>query len=122
MTKSGEERVNGKLFIENLDKCKSKEDVFDLLNRTMDRATLKDRVSHTNNNDLINQLNSVKARVNIEQGCRTSHMDCVTMAADKYRKLTGKGINDFRMDIAMHNAKEDIALAKTSKFAKDLVM
>lgn len=107
MVKETKKGVNGKAFVSALDECQTAEDVFVLLNKAMDRETLKDRAGHVNDNDLINALHAQKARCNIELGYRTSHEDCVTMAAQRYQQMTGKGVKFFKAELNKHITKEN---------------
>ena len=102
-TKKG---VNGKAYVVALDECQTAEDVFVLLHKTMDREVLKDRTSHVNDNDLITTLHAQRARCNINLGYRTSHEDCVNMAAQRYQQITGKGGKFFKAELNKYMTKE----------------
>lgn len=118
MNKDVKERVNGKAFIDALDKCQTTNEVFDLLSDSMDRETLKDRVGHINDSVLINNLMAQKARVNIQSGFRASHGDLAIMAAHKYCTLTEKSdakLKDFKETVQL-KIKKDILLANRDKY------
>ena len=115
MNKDVKERVKGKAFIEALDKCQTTREVVDLLSSSMDRETLKDRVSHVNDSVLINNLMAQKARVNILSGFRASHGDLAIMAAHKYCTLTEKSdesIKEFKEKVDMQIRKDALAAYK----------
>lgn len=99
MTKVVKKGVNGKAFVAALDECQSAEEIFVLLNKTMDKDTLKDRTGHVNDNSLINVLHAQKARCNIELGYRTSHEDCANLAAHRYQQLTKKDVKSFKAEL-----------------------
>lgn len=118
MNKDVKERVNGKAFIDALDKCQTTNEVFDLLSDSMDRETLKDRVGHINDSVLINNLMAQKARVNIQSGFRASHGDLAIMAAHKYCTLTEKSdakLKDFKETVQL-KIRKDILLANRDKY------
>lgn len=118
MNKDVKERVNGKAFIDALDKCQTTNEVFDLLSDSMDRETLKDRVGHINDSVLINNLMAQKARVNIQSGFRASHGDLAIMAAHKYCTLTEKSdakLKDFKETVQL-KIKKDILLANRDRY------
>lgn len=106
MVQESKKGVNGKAFVSALDECKTAEDVFILLNKAMDKETLKDRVSHVNDNELINALHAQKARCNIELGYRTSHEDCANLAVQRYQKITNKGVKAFKAELNKYMTKE----------------
>ncbi|MBO5038549.1 MAG: hypothetical protein J6C85_03725 [Alphaproteobacteria bacterium] len=107
MVQENKKGVNGKAFVSALDECQTAEEVFNLLGKTMDKATLKDRVGHVSDNDLINVLHAQKARCNIDLGCRTSHEDCANLAAHRYQQITKKGVKAFKAELNKHITKEN---------------
>ena len=81
----------------------------------MDKDTLKNRLQNVRDNDLVVALNAQVAKFNAGQGLRTSHQDCVNMAADKYQQINkNKGVKFFKAEMNKfitakekeHNAKE----------------
>lgn len=94
-----EKKVDGKAFVADLEACRTSKDVFDLLAKTMDKETLADRTKKASDNDLIIALHAQRAGVNTQLGCRTSHEDCVVMAADKYHTVTGRGVKFFKAEL-----------------------
>ena len=106
------ETVNGKAFVAELDKCKTPEEIYALLTKSMDSATLADRANllqkNYHDNDLIVALENRKAICNAELGFRTSHEAKVIMAAGKYMKLkgtTGHSVKDFKKGLAEYAIK-----------------
>lgn len=106
MVKEGKKRIDGKAFLAELDECRNQKEIFELLTKTMDRATLKDRVSHVNDNDLINALHAQKTRCNIKLGYRTSHEDCANLAAHRYQQITKKGVKFFKTELNKYMVRE----------------
>lgn len=107
-----EKKIDGKAFVADLDACYTSKDIFDLLSKTMDKETLTDRTKKASDNDLIIALHAQKAGVNTQLGCRTSHEDCVLMAAERYHTVTGKGIKFFKAEMNKYitaREKEDNA-------------
>ena len=118
MSKDIKERVNGKAFISALDKCQTTKEVLDLLQESMDRETLKDRVNHVNDSVLINNLMAQKARVNILSGCRASHGDLAIMGAHKFCTLTEKSddmVKSFKERVNLR-IRKDVLSANRDKY------
>lgn len=99
MRKEQVKNINGKGFIAALDMCSSDKEIFELLNKYMDNGTLRERLKNVRDNDLVNTFYAQAARVNADHGLRTSHQDCVTMAADKYRQITKRGVKFFKAEV-----------------------
>lgn len=90
MSEKERKGIDGKAFIEKLDACITEKDekgIFNLLHETMSDDILKDRVKHMSDNDLVIALKSQAARFNTLGGCRTSHEDCVIMAAGAFQTV-----------------------------------
>ena len=115
MSKEVKKELNGKEFVATLEGCRSSKDIFELLDKTMDKDTLKNRLQNVRDNDLVVALNAQVAKFNAGQGLRTSHQDCDNMAADKYQQINkNKGVKYFKAEMNKfitakekeHNAKE----------------
>ena len=109
MSKDIKER--DKAFVATLDKCQTTKEVFDLLSKSMDKDTLKDRVSHVNDMVVINNLKDKQARLNIQSGLRVSHGDLAIMAARKYCDITGdntNGIKRFKLETNKYLTRKDM--------------
>lgn len=117
MSKENKEKINGKEFVAALDGCLVTKDIFDLLDKTMDKSTLKNRLLNVRDNDLVVALNAQVARFNAGQGLRTSHQDCVNMAADKYQQINkNKGVKYFKAELNKY-----ITGKEQEKTAKELI-
>ncbi len=99
MSKEVKKNVNGKEYVVSLESCQSPKEIFELLDKTMDKETLKNRLQNVRDNDLVVTLNAQVAKFNAGQGLRTSHQDCVNMAADQYQQLTKKGVKFFKTEM-----------------------
>ena len=95
MSKEIKKELNGKEFIAKLEGCQTPKAIFGLLSETMDKEVLKNRLQNVRDNDLVVALNAQVARFNASQGLRTSHQDCVNIAADKYQQISKKGVKFF---------------------------
>ena len=73
MSKEVKKELNGKEFVASLEGCRSSQDIFELLDKTMDKDTLKNRLQNVRDNDLVVALNAQVAKFNAGQGLRTSH-------------------------------------------------
>ena len=80
-------KIDGKAFVKSLGECKTKEEVFGLLGRTLGSEKMKDRVTHVSALPHIVKLNSRIAMLSAMQGKNTSSQDCMEMAAQKYIDL-----------------------------------
>lgn len=99
MSKEVKKELNGKKFVSDLDECRSSQEIFELLDKTMDKETLKNRLHNVKDNDLVVALNAQVAKFNAGQGLRTSHQDCVNMAADRYQQINNKGVKFFKTEM-----------------------
>lgn len=99
MSKEVKKELNGKDFVAKLEGCKTPKAIFCLLSETMDKEVLKNRLQNVRDNDLVVALNAQVARFNASQGLRTSHQDCVNMAADKYQQISKKGVKFFKAEM-----------------------
>jgi hypothetical protein len=120
MSKDIKERVNGKAFITALDKCQTTKEVIDLLSNSMDRETLKDRISHVSNLFVVNKLKDKQARFNIatNPSCKVSREDIAIMAAFKYCELTEGSddmIKDFKEKVQI-KIRKDVLSANRDRF------
>lgn len=117
--------IKGKEFVAALDECHTTKDVFELLDKTMDKDTLKNRLQNVRDHDLVVTLNAQVARFNVGQGLRTSHQDCVNMAADKYLQINkNRHIPYFKAQLNQYitNKERGIEKAKEQdKEAKELI-
>lgn len=99
MSKEVKKELNGKDFVAKLEGCNTPKAIFGLLSETMDKEVLKNRLQNVRDNDLVVALNAQVARFNASQGLRTSHQDCVNMAADKYQQISKKGVKFFKAEM-----------------------
>lgn len=99
MSKEVKKELNGKEFVVKLEGCQTPRAIFGLLSETMDKEILKNRLQNVRDNDLVVALNAQVARFNASQGLRTSHQDCVNMAADKYQQISKKGVKFFKAEM-----------------------
>ncbi|MCM1323426.1 MAG: hypothetical protein NC218_04630 [Acetobacter sp.] len=122
-------KLDGKAFIEELNKCGTTKELFTLLDKTMDRATLKDRMSNIDklnekNVDLILAFHAANAKAKGGmKGVKISHQDCVNMAVSRYKELTGRGYKGFKIELNKYQTgkakSQSIEMAVDSKlFAK----
>ena len=86
----------GKAFAEALDKCKTAEDVINLLCKTMPLATIKDRASHVTENPLVLNFRKAALDLNIRGGYEPRHGEMVMLAIEKGSHLTKGGIEGFK--------------------------
>lgn len=98
MSKEAKKTLNGKEFVASLEECRSSKDIFALLDKTMEVDVLKERLANIRDNDLVIALNAQVAKFNAGQGLRTSHQDCVNMAADRFQQVTKKGVKFFKAE------------------------
>lgn len=98
-------KLDGRAFIDDLGKCEATLDLFMLLDRTMDRNTLRDRMSNIDklnekNVDLILAFHGANAKAKGKlKGVKISHQDCVNMAVCRYKELTGRGYKGFKIEL-----------------------
>lgn len=122
-------KLDGKAFIADLNKCETIKELFTLLDKTMDRATLKDRMSNIDklnekNVDLILAFHAANAKAKGGlKGVKISHQDCVNMAACRYKELSGRGYKSFKIELNKYQTgkanSQSIEMAIDSKlFAK----
>ena len=129
MSKEVKKELNGKDFVAKLEGCKTPKAIFGLLSETMDKEVLKNRLQNVRDNDLVVALNAQVARSNASQGLRTSHQDCVNMAADKYQQISKKGVKFFKAEMNKYitgqekeeNAKQlaNAVIMTGQKYARD---
>ncbi len=129
MSKEVKKELNGKDFVAKLEGCKTPKAIFGLLSETMDKEVLKNRLQNVRDNDLVVALNAQVARFNASQGLRTSHQDCVNMAADKYQQISKKGVKFFKAEMNKYitgqekeeNAKQlaNAVIMTGQKYARD---
>lgn len=110
--------IDGKAFVKALDACKDKSEVFELLSKNMDNETLRDRIKYVKDNDLINNLEDKKARVNIEHGFRVSHADLAVLAAKRYTALTGQNVKFFKAECNKYITKKEAEKQKQAEQTK----
>ncbi len=91
-------KLDGKAFVKSLDECKTKEEVFVLLGRTLGHEKMQDRVKNVSDLPHVVKLKSRIALLNAMQGKDTSNQDCMDMAADKYISLTGCDAKKFKLE------------------------
>ncbi len=119
MSKENKEKINGEEFVVALDKCRSTKDIFELLDKTMDRDTIKDRLKNVRDYDLVVNLNAQVARFNVKANKRTSHQDCVNMAADKYLQLNkNRHIPYFKAQLNQYITYKEKGIEKVKKQEK----
>ena len=116
MSKEVKKELNGKEFIAKLEGCQNPKAIFGLLTETMDKDVLKNRLLNVRDNDLVVALNAQVARFNASQGLRTSHQDCVNMAADKYQQVSNKGVKFFKAEMNKYITEKE-----QEKSAKELI-
>lgn len=101
MTKDSK-KLDGRTFVQTLAGCDTSEKVFDLLQSTMDKDTLRDRISHISEHPSVIHLNARVAEINAQKGLRTSREDCVVMAAHRYHQLNPdkkEPIKSFKLEL-----------------------
>ena len=112
MSKEVKKELNGKEFVASLEGCRSSQDIFELLDKTMDKDTLKNRLQNVRDN----ALNAQASNFNAWQGLLTSHQDCVNMAADKYQQINkNKGVKFFKAEM-----NKFITAKEKEHYAKEL--
>lgn len=116
MSKEVKKELNGKEFIAKLEGCQTPKAIFGLLSETMDKDVLKNRLLNVRDNDLVVALNAQVARFNASQGLRTSHQDCVNMAADKYQQVSNRGVKFFKAEMNKYITEKE-----QEKSAKELI-
>lgn len=114
MSKDIKDRVNGKAFVDALDKCQTTKDVIDLLANSMSGENLKDRISHVSDLFSVNNLRANVARFNIKTNpsCKVTREDIAIMAAHRYCELTevsDKGIKEFKEKVHMKIRKDALS-------------
>lgn len=85
-----EEKKKGKTFVDDLDKCASLNDIIDFLCSSMPLITLKDRITHISDNELVLVLQAAGLRVNVSRGYEPRHVEKVILAAAHYSELPKK--------------------------------
>ena len=121
--------INGKAFVEKLDKCKTPDEIFALLTESMDKEKLTDRVKllqkNFHDNDLIVAMESNKARCNVKLGFRTSHEALVVMAVGKFKEVTGgkpgHNVEEFKRRLALYTATHSPEKTDAQKIAAQLI-
>ncbi len=103
-------KLDGKAFVGELSKCETPKDIFALLDRTMSRDVLKDRMSNIDklnekNVDLILTFHAANAKVRAShKGVKISHQDCVNMAVNQYNNITSRGYKGFKIELNKYQA------------------
>lgn len=98
-------KLDGKAFVEELKKCETVRELFALIDRTMSRDVLKDRMSNIDklnekNVDLILSFHAANAKAKASiKGVKISHQDCVNMAVNHYKNMTGRGYKGFKIEL-----------------------
>lgn len=106
-------KLDGKAFIEELNKCTTTKELFTLLDKTMDREVLKDRMSNIDklnekNVDLILAFHAANAKAKGGmKGVKISHQDCVNMSVCRYKELTGRGYKGFKIELNKYQTGKD---------------
>ena len=121
MSKEVKKELNGKEFVAKLEGCQTPRAIFGLLSETMDKEVLKNRLQNVRDNDLVVALTAQVARFNAGQGLRTSHQDCVNMAADKYQQISKKGVKSFKEEMNKYIANREKE-ADTKQLANSVIM
>jgi len=85
-----EEKKKGKTFVDDLDKCTTLNEIIDFLCSSMPLATLKDRVGHISDNELVLVLQAAGLRVNVNRGYEPRHVEKVILAAARYADFPKK--------------------------------
>ncbi len=105
-------KLDGGAFVKELENCKTSKEIFALLDRTMPRDVLKERMANIDKlNDktvnLILAFHAANAKANAgRKGVKTSHQDCVNMAVDQYNKLTGLGYKGFKAELNKYQTQK----------------
>ena len=92
-------KIDGKAFINALDKCQSSDEVFGLLYKTMGPEKMKDRAKNVSDLTSVVKLNARVAMHNTLRGNDTSNQNCMEMGAAKYLSLTGKDMKKFKAEV-----------------------
>ena len=109
---TADKKLDGKTFVEDLDKCQTPKDIFALLDRTMPRDILKERMTNIDklnekNVDLILAFHAANAKANAgRKGVKTSHQDCVNMAVHQYNTLTRRGYKGFKVELNKYQTQK----------------
>ena len=96
-------KLDGKAFVKSLDECKTKEEVFVLLGRTLGHEKMQDRVKNVSDLPHVVKLKSRIALLNAMQGKDTSNQDCMDMAAQRYLEITEHtDMKQFKAEVNRH--------------------
>ncbi|MBQ8750567.1 MAG: hypothetical protein IJZ30_02895 [Alphaproteobacteria bacterium] len=106
-------KLDGKNYVKALGACQTKEDVLELLGRTLGSEKMKDRAKNVSDLPHVVKLKSKVALLNTMQGKDTSNQDCMDMAAEKYLSLTGGDIKRFKLEVNKYATQMDIQKEKT---------
>lgn len=107
------QKLDGKAFVAALEKCETPKDIFTLIDRTMSRDILKDRMSNIDklnekNVDLILTFHAANAKVRASRkGVKISHQDCVNMAVNQYNALTRRGYKSFKVELNKYQTQKN---------------
>ncbi len=107
-----DKKLDGQAFVKELDNCKSSKEIFALLDKTMPRDVLKDRLSNIDKlNDktvnLIIAFHAANAKANAgRKGVKSSHQDCVNMAVNHYNTLTNLGYKGFKAELNKYQTQK----------------
>lgn len=95
-----EEKKKGKTFVEELNKCETLASVVKFLCDSMPLATLKDRIKHISDNELVVVLQAAGLRVNVDRGYEPRHVEKVILAAARCTEAPiKKGIKVFKEEV-----------------------
>lgn len=106
------QKLDGKAFVVALEKCETPKDIFTLLDKTMSRDILKDRMSNIDklnekNVDLILSFHAANAKVRASRkGVKISHQDCVNMAVNQYNSMTRRGYKCFKVELNKYQTQK----------------
>ena len=82
-------KIDGKRFVQSLEGCATKEEVFGLLGEVLGPEKMQDRVKNVSDLPHVVKLKERIAKLSAEQGKDTSNQDCMDMAAQRYLEITG---------------------------------
>ena len=110
--------VDGRAFVKALDACKDKNEIFELLSKSMKNEDLRDRLRHISDQDEVNRFKDTVARLKIKPGHYTPREDLVVMSAKRYTDLTGKNIKFFKAECNKHITMKEAQKQKISENIK----
>ena len=106
--KKAKKEIDGAAFAKELSDCKNAKEIFSLLGKTMKTDVLRNRMQNVSNMDAVVKMNAAIAKVNIQHNRRTSHQDCLEMAADKYHRITAQPISRFKMELNKYCTQKEM--------------